>query len=180
MEDVLLKDAVNGNGEAFQSLVKVYSPRIYQAAYGYVKEEFEAKDVVQEVFMKAFANLHKFELGRPLYPWLYQIMKNLCLTRISKRKRDGGEISGSEAETRLRGPEETLVRSETMNEVQEAVRALPDQHREIIELKHYQECSYKEMAEILDIPVGTVMSRLYNARLKLKESLLGKGVGNEL
>jgi len=180
MEDLIIRRAASGDRSAFQSLVKSYSPRIYQAAYGFVKEEYEARDVVQDVFMRAYANMERFEVGRPLYPWLHRIMKNLCLNRLSKRKRYGGEVSDQEAEVKLRGPEESVVRNETRTEIREAIRALPEKYREIIKLKHYQECSYQEMAGILDIPVGTVMSRLYNARAKLKEMLLGKGVENEM
>ena len=107
-----------------------------------------------------------------MFPWLYQIARNLCLNRIERvTKRETGLPDFDTLRSPHRGPDEATIERDEQERVRMAVAALPDQHREIIELSHFQECSYKEMAEILGIPIGTVMSRLYHARKKLKDLL---------
>ncbi len=171
MEQELIIRAQAGDEFAFSGLVRLYDRRIYQAAYSYMRNTDESKDMVQEAFLRAYRNFHRFDVSRSFYPWLHRIIKNLCLNRKASKSYQTSGLPEFEPSSGLRGPEEEVLRMESAREIRTAVDNLPEKHREIIYLKHFQECSYQEMAEILDIPGGTVMSRLYNARKALKAVL---------
>ncbi|MBI9102626.1 MAG: sigma-70 family RNA polymerase sigma factor [Spirochaetales bacterium] len=172
MEQELILKARAGDGAAFNGLVRLYDRRIYQAAYSILRNPDESKDMVQETFIRAYRHINNFDPDRPFYPWLYRIVKNLCLNRTTNKGYRTASLPEMEQASAMAGPEESLMREESAREVREAVERLPEKHREIIVLKHFQDCSYKEMSEILDVPEGTVMSRLYHARKALKEALL--------
>ncbi|MEW5814308.1 MAG: RNA polymerase sigma factor [Spirochaetota bacterium] len=171
MDAELILKAKSGNRDAFSTLVKSYSKRVYYAAFIFLHNVEDASDIVQEVFLRAYKHLEAFDCSRPLYPWLYRITKNLCLNRLKSRGRSQASLpenlvsSGST-------PESELFREEEAEKIRRALSRLSENQREIISLKHFENCSYAEIAEILSIPAGTVMSRLYNARLKLKEELV--------
>ena len=116
---------------------------------------------------RAYKNRRSYDPRRPIYPWLYQIARNLCISKRTRKK----ETDRLEVEPVSKGhdPLTSLSRASTVRDVHAAIDKLSEKHREIIHLKHFQECSYEEMALILDIPIGTVMSRLYGARKSLRE-----------
>ena len=175
-ERELIIRAKSGDSGAFSALTRVYIRRVYRAAYAVVKNHADAEDVSQETFVRAYQNIARFDETRPMFPWLYRIARNLCLNRIErvgKRETEMPEYDYFPAVDA--GPEETAIASEERERIRRAVSMLPDQHRRIIELSHFQECSYREIADILDIPMGTVMSRLYHARRKLRELLENEG-----
>jgi len=171
-ERSLIVRAQTGDRDAFGILVRLYLQRVYRAAHGIVHNHDDASDIAQDTFVRAYKNLDRFDVNRPLFPWLFRIARNLCLNRIERVTKR--EVSLPEFDT-IRSshqtPDEVAIARDEKERVRMAVAMLPDQHREIIELSHFQECSYKEMAEILGIPIGTVMSRLYHARQKLKDLL---------
>jgi len=171
MEQEIIVKAQNGSAEAFGLLVNAYSKRIYRAAYGFLRNMDDATDIVQEVFLRAFKNIGKFDAGRPMYPWLYRIAKNLCLNRMQHKEYRNVGLPEWELKGSSKTPEEITMRHHDAEHLSQALGQLSDPFREIIQLKHYQECSYQEIAEILDVPIGTVMSRLYNARKKLRTIL---------
>jgi len=171
-ERSLIVRAQSGDRDAFGVLVRLYLQRVYRAAHGILHNHDDASDIAQDTFVRAFRNLGRFDPSRPLFPWLYQIARNLCLNRIERvTKRETGLPDFDVLRSPHQSPDEAAIAGDEKERVRMAVAALPEQHREIIELSHFQECSYKEMAEILDIPIGTVMSRLYHARQKLKDLL---------
>jgi RNA polymerase sigma-70 factor (ECF subfamily) len=172
-ERSLIVRAQSGDRDSFGVLVRLYLTRVYRAAYGIVRNHDDASDIAQDAFVRAYKNLNRFDVSKPLYPWLFRIARNLALNRIERLNKR--EVSLPEFDTvrsAHKMPDEVVVARDEKERVRAAVSRLPDQHKEIIELCHFQECSYKEMAEILDIPIGTVMSRLYHARQKLKDLLL--------
>ena len=172
MEKQLVLSARAGNKKAFAQLMKAYYPRIFRAAYVFLRNNDDAADIVQDVFIRAMNSIEKFDPERPLYPWLYRITRNLCINKVSKKEsKNSPLLEGDVYRSNLPGPEEIYDAKEQEAEIRRAVENLPEVHREIIILKYYQECSYEEMAEIMKIPKGTVMSRLYNARAKLKALL---------
>ena len=154
MEQELILRARAGDGSAFSSLVKLYDRRIYQAAYSILRNPDESKDMVQETFIRAYRHLDNFDPSRPMYPWLHRIVKNLCLNRTSNKGYKTASMPEVEPASAMAGPEESLMRDESAREVRAAVDKLPEKHREIIVLKHFQDCSYREMAEILGVPEG--------------------------
>lgn len=158
--------------DAFGVLVSRYLDRIYRVAYGVVRNHDEASDIAQETFMRAYRTIDRFDPSRPLFPWLYQIARNLGINRIQRVRRREVSLPDFDAlQARDQTPEQELVRESEAERVREAIATLPEPQKEIIELCHFQECSYQEMADILGIPIGTVMSRLYHARKRLQKVL---------
>ena len=130
-------------------------------------------DIVQEVFLRAYKNIGSFDTKRAFYPWLYRIAKNLCINAVKRAsRRDIGLPSEEMIVSNSPDPAAELLKNEEKEQLRRAIEKLPEKQREIVNLKTFQGCSYAEMAEILNIPIGTVMSRLYSARSRLRELLL--------
>ena len=157
--------------DAFSAMFRAYDRRIYFTAYRYLGSSEEAADITQEVFLRAWRNFSSYDTDRPVYPWLFRITKNLCINRAKRKSGSEAGLEFPELQPGTESVEREVIQRESREEIRAAVLALPEKFREIIILKHYDECSYEEMAEILDIPKGTVMSRLFNARKMLKETL---------
>jgi len=172
--DVVLR-WTEGNKEAFEVLVRRYMHDAYMIALAYAGDPDDARDLSQEAFIKAYQARRRFDPQRPFFPWFYRILKNHCLNFVQRARRKteslyyedepGRERFASERPT----PLERLEREERIRIMRAAIDELSDEHREVILLKNFRGFSYKEMAETLDIPIGTVMSRLYYARRALKE-----------
>ena len=149
--------------------------RGYVAAYRILGSREESRDACQEAARKALAAASGYQSERPFYPWFYRILKNTCLDRLSRRKRQAAQRSQLLHE----GPthtgavaEEQVLQQQRFQSVNLAIAGLSSELREILELRHFQDLSYEEMADILGCPRGTVMSRLYRARKALREALL--------
>ena len=154
-----------GNKEAYGIIVKNYMQHAYYIALGLVHNHQDALDLSQEAFIKAFRNLKKFDLNKPFFPWFYRILRNLCLDHL---KRNSPRLLP------LEEVEDSSRRSENP-EMKEALAKglaqLPFEQREVIILRYFRQLSYREMAEILGRPVGTIMSSLYYAKKRLKRIL---------
>ncbi len=164
--------------EAFRVLVERYKKQAFAFAFSYLKNADDALSVSQDAFVRAWNAIDTFMEGRRFKPWLMSIVKNLSLNRIEKKKSlretsldQAMEESGFDIADTSASPLEIVERKETSEQVWKAVMSLKEEFREIIVLKHFQELSYHEMSEALEIPEGTVMSRLYYARLELKKKL---------
>lgn len=165
-ETELLRDALAGKREAYGEIFKLHRERAYGLAYQYTHNKDDALDVVQDAFIRAYLNLRKFDLNRDFGPWLLTIVRNLSIDLIRKRNRTQGEELPPTLPARNQVKADRQV---LKGEVWQALAEMPSAHREIIFLKDYQGHSYAEIAEILSIPLGTVMSRLHHARKKLGE-----------
>ncbi len=170
-EGALIDRARGGDRIAFGLLVEAYLPRIYRVAYGIVRNREDAADIAQDAFVRAYRGIRGFDPSRPVFPWLYQITRNLALNRIQRVRNREGTLETDSLVDRNRGPEDAAVADAERTRVRRAVAQLNAQHRTVIELNHFDECSYREIAEILGIPIGTVMSRLYHARRQLRSIL---------
>ncbi len=179
-EDTLLQEAKQGDREAFALIVKLYFKRVFRVAYRYLHNIHDAEDITQMSFLNAYNNISNFDIKKPFFPWIYQITKNLSINFIQKQKQSTKKsisIDSYESNT----PELELLKNEETTEIKRALLRLNSEAREILILKHWDNCSYREISEILSIPIGTVMSRLYYARQKLKEEILKtEGVKDEL
>jgi RNA polymerase sigma-70 factor (ECF subfamily) len=174
-----MKRAQSGDREAFGLIVERYYRRVYAVALKVVRNSDDAAEVVQETFLRAYNALDRFKLERAVFPWLYQIATNIGINRIQRvRNREASLPEHEWLQSELSGPEDTIVKQSEEATVRLAVSQLPEQYRVVIELNHFAECSYAEMAEILSIPIGTVMSRLYHARRKLRDALTQGGSDN--
>ena len=156
-----------------------YRRRAFFTALAIVGNREEAYDVSQEAFIRAFRAIERFDPTRPFAPWFFRILRNLCstlLTRRSARPMDSIEEMAEVGREPLAGdrydPALLAERNADAELVWSALGRLDAASREIIVLKDIQEHKYREIAEILEIPIGTVMSRLYTARQKLKRILL--------
>jgi RNA polymerase sigma-70 factor (ECF subfamily) len=169
-----------GDLAAFEPLVERYRERVWRLAYGYVRDREEAWDVAQEAFIRAWQALPSFRGQSAFYTWLFRIAVNVATDRVRQRAARGrafgtDPVPAEEWERAMpdpaAGPEDAAERSEERRRLERALGALPAHHRAIIMLSDLEGLSYREIAEVLDIPMGTVMSRLHNARKRLRRLL---------
>ena len=177
-ETALLERCQAGERDAFGPIVKRYAAPASGAAYLLLGCYDEAVDASQEAFVRAWRHIKRFDTARPFYPWYSRILRNVCMSRLRRRaRRRTVELSDAQADTDGDSDPVLLAeRSERSRRLWRAIRALALHHREIIVMNHFQGMSYKEMAEALGVPIGTVMSRLHNARHALRERLAGEGL----
>jgi RNA polymerase sigma-70 factor (ECF subfamily) len=173
---------LDGDPEAYRVLVERYERRIYHVVYGMVRSPEDAKDLAQDAFIKAFQNLHRFRLESKFYTWLCRIAMNVAIDHLRKQKhRRHSEFDdsrgGSEGAQVVRlhsakdDPAANVARSQLTKTIMDAVETLPDDQKQVLILRELEDMPYKEIAEVLGIPEGTVMSRLYYARRRLQEML---------
>lgn len=164
----------NGDKKAFEVLVRRHMTDAYLTALGFTGNAEDARDLSQDAFVKAFEARRQFDPERPFYPWFYRILKNHCLNFLQRVRKNTEPLYFDEglANERFRAQEKTalerLERDERIRMLRRAIDHLSVEHREVIILKNFEGLSYREMADVLDVPVGTVMSRLYYARKMLK------------
>jgi RNA polymerase sigma-70 factor (ECF subfamily) len=170
----LLRRLQSGEVLAFEELVRAYQHRVFGIALRMVGNAAEAEDVAQETFLRAHRALPEFRGDAKLSTWLYAIASRLCLTRLGSGehatiRQDEGSIARLPQEAD--GPDTALERSELETALHRAIAGLPDDRRIVIVLRDLEGLSYEEIGEALDLPPGTVRSRLHRARLDLKEKL---------
>lgn len=174
----LIDEALAGRSAAFGELVAKYQDRVYNTLVHVTGSCEDARDVAQEAFVQAFVKLESFERASSFYTWLYRIALNLA---ISLRRRKSPSVSMDELrqQTGLEPvadddhPAEPLYRSERARQVHAALAELSEEFRTVIVLREMEDYSYEEIAAMLEVPVGTVRSRLHRARMLLREQLEG-------
>lgn len=176
----LIVRAQRGESAAFEQLAKTYQGQLYRSLYALLGNMEDTLDVVQETFARAFQAIGRFEPGSPFFPWLYKIGKNLSLSLLRKRHRkpftlslqtSGIDEQPLEVASGERTPAERFAEAEMETLVSEALASLKEEDREILLLREVQGLSYQDISVLLDIPIGTVMSRLYYARDRLREKM---------
>ncbi|MBM7606659.1 RNA polymerase sigma factor SigW [Metabacillus litoralis] len=176
-----IKQVKKGDQNAFAEIVDLYKDKIYQLCYRMLGNAHEAEDIAQEAFIRSYVNIHTYDMNKKFSTWLYRIATNLCIDRIRKKKPDyylDAEISGTEGLTMYSQvasqdalPEEELETIELQETIQKEILKLPDKYRTVIVLKYIDELSLIEISEILDIPVGTVKTRIHRGREALRKQL---------
>jgi RNA polymerase sigma-70 factor (ECF subfamily) len=185
-EASIIERCQKGDKEAFAFIVKKYMKPAYYVALSYVGREEDALDLSQDAFVNAFRHLKRFDSTRSFFPWFYSILKNLCmnhLVRVRRRKEDSlDQIEEETGQVPIAiaavDPEAAMVSQDLREKVGAALARLKAKDREILILQHLQDLTYREIADLLGIPIGTVMSRLYAARHALRRELERMGVGN--
>ena len=176
----LVASAQAGDDDAFGKLVETYQRRVYGLAFGILRQREDAWDVAQEAFVKAYKNLGRFQGQSAFYTWLYRIAYNLSMDHLrSRARRDSVDLDGNrvvEAAAAQEAPSSSHPgavsdRRELAEILHNAMSRLSDKHRAIIVLREIEGLSYEEMAEVLKISKGTVMSRLFHARKNLQGML---------
>jgi RNA polymerase sigma-70 factor (ECF subfamily) len=176
-ELVAMQQCRRGSRKAFEVLVNKYMKDAYFIALGFVGNREDAQDLSQEAFVRAFRNIKKIRPDCGFFPWFYQILKNLCISHLRKKKyrhTASLDVEGcpeAEAPNDNFSPDEIAERNETKDKVWQAIGKLEPKHREVIILRHFQNMSYEQIAESLFCNKGTVTSRLYYARKHLEELL---------
>lgn len=181
----LLKAVKAGDATAYRGIVEKYQGRVYAMTYGMVRNREDARDITQDAFVKAYNNLDGFRLESSFYTWLYRIAMNLAIDFIRKRQRQGTTSYDEAIATRDEDgaiaemhhgddPGRTLDRKRLHKRIMDAVDELPDDQKQAILLREVEGLSYKEISDVMEIPEGTVMSRLFYARKKLQKVLAGE------
>jgi len=157
---------------AFDRLLATHYLRVHRAALGFMRDEQDARDTAQEALLKAHRARDRYDPNRPFYPWLYRIVRNTCFDALARRKH--AAVSGLDTE-RVTGtqsdPAAAMDEARSIQRMKVAMGELSDEHREIINMRHFQDLSYAEIAQLLDLAEGTVMSRLYRARKALAREM---------
>ena len=178
----LVRAAQKGDERAFRQLVERYQRRIYQLALGMTKDPDDAMDIAQETFVRVHKYLPSFKGDSSFFTWTYRIATNLCLDAQRRKGRserveldEGNEAEIEEAmdppSHALAGPQRQALNDELKGKLEEALQGLSENHRAILLLREVDGLSYEELAKVLDIRKGTVMSRLFHARLKMQKKL---------
>jgi RNA polymerase sigma-70 factor (ECF subfamily) len=170
----LLEDCKRGDRQALDSLVRRYERPLYNAAFRMLGNPDEAADVMQTTFLKAFENLDRFNPKFKFFSWIYRIAINESINQLNRRGRQ--EPLAETLASATSGPDEKLDAGRKSQQVQAVLMTLQEDHRAVIVLRHYSECSYRQIGEILQIPEKTVKSRLFSARQVMKQKLQENGV----
>jgi RNA polymerase sigma-70 factor, ECF subfamily len=176
-----IKQVIKGDQDAFAEIVEIYSNSIFQLGYRMLGNRHEAEDIAQEAFIRAYVNIKSFNQDLKFSTWLFRIATNLCIDRIRKKKPDyylDAEVSGTDGLTMYSQlssnsplPENELESLELHETVQKEILKLPEKYRSVIVLKYMEELSLNEISEILDMPLGTVKTRIHRGREALRQQL---------
>lgn len=171
-EAELIAQAQGGDRNAFNELVRIHARGVFNVVYHMCGDAHVAEDAAQETFIRAWQNLTSYRPQTSLRNWLYRIAFNAGMDMLRKEKRIlPDDIEDLHLRDEQPDPESLASQNERTAVVQRAVMSLPDASRAVLVLREYEGMSYHEIAEALDIPVGTVMSRLNYARKVLKDTL---------
>jgi len=180
----LAKMSRTGDRRAFSELVDRYKDKIYYLAYRMLGNVQEAEDIVQETFLRVFANLYRYNENQKFSTWIYRIATNLCIDRLRKRKAvysldaEMPDQEGREYYTTLNSkdptPEQQYVLSETQETIRRAIDSMPEKYKAVILLRYMHDMSLQEIGEALDMPVTTVKTRVHRGREYLRKKLEGQ------
>ncbi|WP_141434443.1 RNA polymerase sigma factor SigW [Bacillus sp. 03113] len=176
-----IKQVLKGDQNAFGEIIEIYKDKVFQVCFRMLGDRHEAEDIAQEAFIRAYVNISSFNINLKFSTWLFRIATNLCIDRIRKKKPDyylDAEVAGTEgltmysqiaAETSL--PEDDVESLELQETIQKEISKLPEKYRSVIVLKYIEELSLNEISEILDLPLGTVKTRVHRGREALRNQL---------
>lgn len=182
LEKKIIKKAIKGDTQAFEKLIIQYEKKVYNICFHMFKNEHDSYDVSQEVFIKVYQSLDKFDFKSSFSTWIHRIAVNACIDEIRKRKRKESKTESidntydNESHTiqkqyvdKTLTPEENVLKKERINDIKQALDQLKEDHRMIIILRDVKGYSYEEISNSLDCSLGTVKSRIARARSNLKE-----------
>jgi len=175
-DEQMVELALSGDPEAFGEIVRRWERRIFALAFGMLGREEDARDATQETFLSAFRNLRNFRGEAKVSSWLHRIAVNQCITRQRRAKVRSETALEDEAEKNAAvfalpidaSPARTAEHAERSQAVRKAVSALPADLRQVVVMKEFEELTFQEIADVLEIPLSTVKSRLYTALRQLQ------------
>ncbi len=173
----LVKLAQKDDEQAFCALIQKYEKRIYNIAFKFMRNEYDAQDAAQDAIIKMFTNIRKFSFQSAFTTWMYRVTANTCLDLLRK-KNPSADIEEFErlAVSPEGNPAADTINRELGNAIKDAIRLLPEKYIPIIVLKDMDGMKYEEIAEIMNISVGTVKSRISRAREKLRTILISQNI----
>ena len=170
----MVADCQNGDRKAMDTLVRQLQKPVYNSAYRMLGNVDEAADVTQTTFLKVFENIQNFNPKFRIFSWTYRIAMNEAIDQIKRRKRTA-PLEDTPA-SKSQSPQEQAAMSQLAREVQATLMELGEDHRAVIVLRYFGDCSYEDIGRVLDIPEKTVKSRLFTARQHLRNRLQEHGV----
>jgi len=183
LNDAVLENALRGDVSAFEEVMVFYEKLVYNIAYRMLNNPDDASDITQEAFIRLFKHMRSFESANHIKSWLCRVAHNLCIDELRRRKNkpvksldETLEFEDSSASLQLADddptPEETVILQDDLDTLERAIAKLPEDYRTMITLRDLGGLSYQEVAEITELEMGTVKSRLSRARIRLKELFL--------
>lgn len=173
-DQALVEQCRRGDRKALEEMVGHYEKPVFNAAYRILGNPDDAADVTQVVFMKTFERLDQYDRKYKFFSWIYRIAINEAINQLKRGKNqqplDDTEVAGT------RGPDASAEAGDLSREIQQGLMELTEDYRTVVVLRHFSECSYRQISEILQIPEKTVKSRLYSARQIMRETLQARGV----
>ena len=176
-----IKQVRKGDQNAFGEIVELYKDKVFQLCFRMLGNSHEAEDTSQEAFIRAYINIERYNIDRKFSTWLYRIATNLCIDRIRKKKPDyylDAEVAGTEGLTLYSqipasqlAPDEEVSKIELQEIIQNEILKLPEKYRAVIVLKYIEELPLLEISKILDLPIGTVKTRIHRGRVALRKQL---------
>lgn len=174
----LIAETLKGQTAAFGKLVQKYQDRLYNTIVHVAGNAEDARDIVQEAFLQAFVKLDSFKGISAFYTWIYRIALNLA-AGLRRKQRPIGSLDHNREQFGMDPPDnhnncplDKLQQQERAGQVRRALAQLSKEHRTVLVLREIEDCSYETIAEMLDVPVGTVRSRIHRARMQLREELI--------
>lgn len=169
-ETLLVDRARAGSAEAFELLVDLYRAPVIRLAYRLTRDADESKDIAQDAFLRAFCRIGDFQPDRPFARWLFVIARNASLDAIRRRRRAAEHGYPTIATVEL-GPEDLALQNDEAERIRAALATLPPNYRNVLELYYLSGLRYREIADVLDIPIGTVKTYIARAKRRLRETL---------
>jgi RNA polymerase sigma-70 factor (ECF subfamily) len=173
-EQALLIKVQRGDLEAYGLVIQEHQGAVYNVCLRILGKQQEAEDLAQEAFLRAYRNIAQYDPGRPFGPWMRTLAANLCYNHLQKARLERVPLEDERdrlADKPRRNPEALLELSQDNQQLYQAIWQLPEKQRIALELRHFQDLSYQEMADIMGLPLNTVRSHLYRARRNLAEIL---------
>ena len=170
----LIQNCMKGDRQAFEALLVKYEKPVFNAAYRMLHSPDDARDVTQTVFLKVIENLDRYDPSYRFFSWIYRIALNESINCLKKQNRL--DALDREPEASAGNPEEITGSEQMSTGMQSALMTIKAEYRTVIVLKHFVDCSYNEISQILDIPEKKVKSRLYTGRPLLKDALTKHGI----
>lgn len=171
----LIQQALQGNMDAWGEIVRRYKEAVFGIALGILGNPPDAEDAAQDAFIRAYENLRRYDLSKKFSTWIFTITANICKNKLRRERffaplKDASRLLGGQ------DPAEQLAHEQRQALVQEALKSLDEKYREPLVLYYYGDLEYKDIAEALSVPEGTVKTRIHRAKLALKEWLAARGV----
>lgn len=170
----LVNRAKAGDTRAFEALVNQHARYVYTLTNRLLSNSQEAEDLAQETFIRAWSNLSKFRGDAQFRTWLYRIATNLCYNRLPRLKQELSALDPDDSlmlSDKMPRAEQQVIRAEQQAELKDVIDTLPESYRLLVVLRHVHDLSYAEIAQVTDLPLGTVKTGIFRARKMLKERL---------